>query len=212
VDIQAGVPQKRSETAGQIRTHIVGKSIEMLSGDIDRKYKRLPKRLGGLSVVPLTTYLAARLHRALSRDPKIRLESLVAPSRGCMQSEGETLDFLLATHFPNSVVIEREAAPAAACCIKRLDWHMDARVVIYGRVVWATDSFAPYKSPGMDGIFPAPLQEGKEVLIPYLVKIFCACLATGYVPAIWCQVKVVFPVGIPEAYLRASDLSVSHHS
>jgi hypothetical protein len=44
----------------------------------------------------------------------------------------------------------------------------------------------------MDGIFPALLQEGWEVLIPYLIRIFCACLATGYVPAMWRQVKVVF--------------------
>jgi hypothetical protein len=44
----------------------------------------------------------------------------------------------------------------------------------------------------MDEIFPALLQSGREVLIPYLVKIFYACLATGYVPAIRWQVKVVF--------------------
>ena len=54
------------------------------------------------------------------------------------------------------------------------------------------DSYAPHKSPGMDGIFPALLQEGQEDLIPYLVRIFRAFLATGYVPAIWRQVKVVF--------------------
>jgi hypothetical protein len=44
----------------------------------------------------------------------------------------------------------------------------------------------------MDGIFPALLQEGREVLIPYLVRIFRTCLATGFVPAMWHQVKVVF--------------------
>jgi hypothetical protein len=44
----------------------------------------------------------------------------------------------------------------------------------------------------MDGIFPALLQEGEEVLIPYLIRIFHACLATGFVPAVWRQVKVVF--------------------
>jgi hypothetical protein len=49
-----------------------------------------------------------------------------------------------------------------------------ARVVIYGRKKWAIDSFAPYKSPGMDGIFPALLQEGRKILVPYLVKIFRA--------------------------------------
>jgi hypothetical protein len=62
----------------------------------------------------------------------------------------------------------------------------------YRRVEWAIDSFAPYKSPGVDGIFPALLQQGWEILIPYLIKMFCACLATGYVPAAWRQVKVVF--------------------
>jgi hypothetical protein len=51
-------------------------------------------------------------------------------------------------------------APAAACRAKRLDWQVAARVVTYWTVVWAIDSFAPYKSPEIDGIFPALLQEG----------------------------------------------------
>jgi hypothetical protein len=49
---------------------------------------------------------AARIHRALSRDPKIRLGSLVAPSGLRTQSEGKTLDLLLATHFPGSICVE----------------------------------------------------------------------------------------------------------
>jgi hypothetical protein len=52
--------------------------------------------------------------------------------------------------------------------------------------------FALYKSPGMDGIFPGMLQQGREAVIPYLVRIFHACLSTGYVPAIWRQIKVLF--------------------
>jgi hypothetical protein len=83
------------------------------------------------------------------------------------------------------------------------------KVVTYGRVEWAIDSFAPCKSPGMDGIFPALLQEGQEVIVPYLVRIFCACLAVGYVPATWRQVKVVFTLkpcrdscGGPKDYRR----------
>jgi hypothetical protein len=56
---------------------------------------------------------SARLHRALSSDPKIRLGSLVAPSGGRMESAGETLDLLLATHFPNPAAIEKEAVSAA---------------------------------------------------------------------------------------------------
>ena len=76
------------------------------------------------------------LHRASSRGPKIRLGSLIAPSGGRMQSEGETLDLLLATHLPNSVVIKKEAAPAGAFHAKHLDWWVAARFVTYGKVVW----------------------------------------------------------------------------
>ena len=125
-------------------------------------------------------------------DPKVRLGSLVAPFGGRTHSEGETLDLLLAAYLTNSVVMERGAVPATACHAKCLDWQVAARIVTCQKVGWAIDSFAPYKSPGMDGIFPALLQEGQEVLIPYLVKIFHACLATEYVPVIWRQVKVVF--------------------
>jgi hypothetical protein len=48
---------------------------------------------------------AARLHRALSKDPKVMLGSLVAPSGEHTQSEEETLDLLLNTHFPGSGVV-----------------------------------------------------------------------------------------------------------
>jgi hypothetical protein len=44
----------------------------------------------------------------------------------------------------------------------------------------------------VDGIFRALLLEGREILVPYLVRIFRACLATGYVQIAWRQVNVVF--------------------
>jgi len=135
---------------------------------------------------------SVRLHWALSRDPKIKLGSLVAPSGGRTRSEGETLELLLTSHFPNSGVTLEVAAPATALLARRTDWRLAARVITYRRVEWSIDSFGPYKSPGVNGIFPAMLQMGREVVIPYLVRIFRACLATGYVPAIWRQVKVVF--------------------
>jgi hypothetical protein len=134
---------------------------------------------------------AARLHRALSKDPKVRLGFLVTPTGQSTQSEGETLDLLLRTHFPGSGAAGVEAT-ANYCRATRWDWREAARVVTYRRVVWAIESFVPYKSPGVDGIFLALLLEGWEVLVPYLVRIFCTCLATGYVPIVWRQVKVVF--------------------
>jgi hypothetical protein len=40
-----------------MKTLVVGNSIERLSGNTERRYERLPKRLGGPSVAPLMTYL-----------------------------------------------------------------------------------------------------------------------------------------------------------
>jgi hypothetical protein len=64
-------------------------------------------------------------------------------------------------------------------------------VVTYKRVEWAIDYSTPCKRPGVDGVFPTLLQQAREVVMPYLIRIFHACLATGYVPAMWRQVKVV---------------------
>ena len=102
------------------------------------------------------------------------------------------MDLLLATHTPDSDVVEGGGVPAAARRATRVDWRVAARIITYRSVGWAIGSFAPYKSPGMDGIFPALLQEGREILIPYLIRIFRACLATGYILASWRQAKVVF--------------------
>jgi hypothetical protein len=110
---------------------------------------------------------SARLHRALSRDPKIsplnvelnpvcyllallgahhilhvsrirvKLASFVAPSG---RSQGETLKLLLNTLFPNTEVTQELAAPAAAFLPRHSDWRLAARVVTYRRLEWAIDS------------------------------------------------------------------------
>jgi hypothetical protein len=90
---------------------------------------------------------------------------------------------LLTTHFPNSEVTQELGVPAAALRAGRSDWRLAARVITYRRVEWTTGSFAPDISPGMEGIFPALLQEGREVVIPYMVRIFLPyCLLAVFQP------------------------------
>jgi hypothetical protein len=89
------------------------------------------------------------------------------------------------------------------------------RIITYGTVEWAISSFSLRKNPGTDGIFPPLLQEVREIFIPYLIRILRARMATGYVPALWCQAKVVFnlrPVGFPTVDPGTSEPSVSHGS
>jgi len=155
--------------------------------------------------------MSARLHWALSRNPK--LESLVASSRRRSQSEGETLELLLTAHFPNSEVTEELADPAAARRAGCSDWRVAARVLTYRRVEWAIDSLATYRSPEIDDICRACCKMDGGLLS--LVRIFRACLTTDYVPAIWCQVIVCLnlsPEGFSVADLGILDLTVSHRS
>jgi hypothetical protein len=77
---------------------------------------------------------AARIHKPLSRGSKIRMGSLVAPSGLRTQSEEETLDLLLAIHFPGSTVVERGEVSATAGLTNRLNWQVTAKVVTYRRV------------------------------------------------------------------------------
>jgi hypothetical protein len=44
---------------------------------------------------------------------------------------------------------------------------------------------SPYRSPGVDGLIQDLLQERREGVIPYLVKIFRACMSIVYVSDIW---------------------------
>ena len=51
--------------------------------------------------------------------------------------------------------------------------------------------FKPFKTPGMDGIFPV-LQKDIKVLAPILCRIFRACVAYGHIPTAWRHTMVIF--------------------
>jgi hypothetical protein len=106
--------------------------------------------------------------------------------------EGGNLKIPAGYALPNLAVTKEKVAPAAARHTKRCDWWVAAEVVTYGKVERAITSFAPYKSPGMEGIFLALLKEGWMIVVPFLVRTSHACLANGYAPDIRHQVKVVF--------------------
>lgn len=57
---------------------------------------------------------------------------------------------------------------------------------------WAIRTFKSFKSPGPDGIYPALLKQGLDILTSRLLKIFKASIALGIVPTPWSKVTVVF--------------------
>ena len=67
-----------------------------------------------------------------------------------------------------------------------------ASIVTAEKVEWAAARFEPFKTLGVDGIFPAMLQHGLEVILGPLTKILRACMALGYAPKTWKITRVVF--------------------
>jgi hypothetical protein len=62
------------------------------------------------------------------------------------------------------------------------DWLVALEAVDSDKIRWAIEDFGSFKSTGEDGIFPALLKNGIEILYRPLVKIFTVCLALGYMP------------------------------
>ena len=136
---------------------------------------------------------AARLFKVLGKDQEVYIDNITLSDGSNSRDTGEVLRYLLDTHFPGNTPYKNDnnisshnqhASPE--------NWNMAKRIVTEERVRWAVSLFAPYKSPGIDGIFPALLQKGLDILIDTLVKIFRACVAYGYIPVQWRTSRVVF--------------------
>lgn len=141
---------------------------------------------------------AARLQKIMAKNPINPMGSIKKPTGEFTNTGKETLEVLLETHFPGSLIVNPENAHCQQnperlhSRATRDDWQITKRVINYDRVIWAINSFDAYKSPGPDGIFPALLQQGQEDLAPVLCRLYRASMALGHVPPAWRHVRVVF--------------------
>jgi len=100
------------------------------------------------------------------------------------------LDLLLDAHFPGSQQAGHPPKRGAGEGIE-LDPLLSDR-----NMKWSIHSFKPYNSPRPDGITWAHIQQGGQIAINWLKKIFQSVLAVGELPTAWQETKVVF---IPKA-------------
>lgn len=137
---------------------------------------------------------AARLYRAYSKDKGIRNLALKRADGKYTETEEEKAILLLQAHFPGS-------KPASTCEEPTMhksqrathkDWAKAKHIVTEQTTRMAVASFDRYKAPGIDGIIPAFLQEGIDIIIPKLIAIFRASISLGYIPKPWRKAKVVF--------------------
>jgi len=98
------------------------------------------------------------------------------------------------------IVFEGKGQPnPCAFAAHREDWEICKRNINQSKIRWLISTFKPLKSAGTDGIVPALLQQGVDVLMTHLCHIFRAFLARGWIPKAWRQVKVMIIPGPKKA-------------
>lgn len=133
----------------------------------------------------------SRLNKVLALDNKAKLDVLKTHMGNFTESADETLDLLIETHFPGSVLVPRHATEVEESSTN-IDWEYASRVVTKDRIRWAISSFSPFKSPGPDGIYPVLLQKGLEIIVGNIERLWIASIALGYIPTQWRYARAVF--------------------
>lgn len=139
----------------------------------------------------METQEAARMKKIISRDPTVP-GCLKKPDGSWTETNGETLNTLLSTHFPGCTNVDVNSTTVAPRVISLVDRAKAREIVSKEKIEWAIDSFKPYKAAGTDGVMPAMLQNSRRSILPLLVGIYRSCLLAKYLPRKWREVRVVF--------------------
>jgi hypothetical protein len=114
---------------------------------------------------------------------------------------------LLKTLFPGcQLIMENTAHAIPVSTPTENDWLVASEAVNSNKIRWAIKGFGPFKFVAQDGMFPALLKNGIEILSRPLVKIFAAFFALGYIPDAWQKVRVIF---IPKPGCTSYELTKS---
>jgi hypothetical protein len=149
----------------------------------------------------------ARLHKILAKDKNYQIGGLRLLSDDFTASVQEVAEHLLETRFPGGQsIMENTARAIPVRTLTEKDW--------WHRRLWTPKKsdglilrvLVPPSLKGEDGIFPALLKNGIEILSEPLVKIFTACLVLEYIPEAWQRVRVIF---IPKPRRTSYELVTS---
>jgi len=83
-------------------------------------------------------------------------------------------------------------APSVYRWVPSTNWDTADEVVTYDKLRWAIHFMAPYKSPGVDGIYLVLLQRGLKYISTPRVHIYRTSIAVVYIPRIWRSSRVTF--------------------
>ena len=150
---------------------------------------------------------SARLHKLLAKNHSNSLGALRHADGTYTENSKQTLELMAKVHFPESSIMTQNKETSYSVDELKIDTRYSMKVFTQESLKWAIDTFKPFKSAGKDEIFPALLQEGFNILFPILKTIFIHSHASGHIPRIWRESKVVY---IPKAGKKPSDSPKSY--
>jgi hypothetical protein len=137
--------------------------------------------------------------KIMAKQATNKVSTIKLPDGQHTQIGKETMKEPFRVHFPDSKLTDNsgdgQGQQNLGICERitnRGDWNLAKRVINQSKIRWALSTFKPFNSAGTDEIIPAFLQQGAEHLVPHLCCIFRACMAYGFIPMAWRQVKVTF--------------------
>ena len=135
----------------------------------------------------------ARLQRIMRMNHKSGINTIRKADGSHTTSPEETLEELMRILFPDAQQGSSQHQNPATPIIPTSNRALDIESITNSSAIKAAiKSFQPYKSPGVDGIYPALLQEGLETLNPYLQILYRQSLKEGKIPRNWTEIRAVF--------------------
>ena len=143
---------------------------------------------------------AARLQKLLEHRSAKKLGTLEKPDGTHTKSCEENNLELLKTHFPDCEILNSRNNTDEITNYNNFSSESDENYInnltTMEKILWAVQSFSPYKSAGEDKIFPALMQKSIDIIGERLQFIFRESLRLSYIPKCWRKSLVVF---IPKA-------------
>jgi ribonuclease HI len=136
----------------------------------------------------------ARVVKLLKRDTSVKLGAVKCGER-LTESPRETLEVMMEHHVPGAMDVNHSLPGEAEHTNQGVGMTEEiADGILQGSSMErAIMAFAPYKSPGPDGLYPVLLQKAWYTSIGERYRrLFKASLVTGYIPESWRRGRGVF--------------------
>ena len=112
----------------------------------------------------------ARTVKFMAKDINCKLNTIKLSNGNFIKSGRERLAEMLRVHFPNYIVVSDSKFPGCFPTIscEKNKWTTVKKVVTHDKVVLAILCFRSFRTPGMDGISLALIEERKFLASIYL--------------------------------------------